>query len=131
VAEQRPSKSRELVADLISREPSEKELAERYGKRPELRMRADAPAVTVTDSTPAKEVLAGIEAEESGALVVQNSDGAPAAVVVSVDRYLGLVGTELARSSPWTATLDGTFAPKEKSFQAAHVEQVDPSQRWI
>jgi hypothetical protein len=131
MTEPRPSKSRELVADLISREPSDKELAERYGKRPELRLRTDAPAVTVTDSTPAREVLAGIEAEESGALIVQSPDGAPAAVVVSIDRYLGLVGTELARSSPKIATLDGNIVPREEYFHAAHVEQVDPSQRWI
>jgi hypothetical protein len=120
----------ELVAQLMSRPISDEEMKRRGRIVPELRLREDAPAIAVTEATPAGQVINSINDEPSGAVIVRQSDGAAAAVVVSLDRYMDLVGKELAMTASKVVALDGHVVPEPEAFSASHVEQVNPHDPW-
>jgi hypothetical protein len=130
MGEPQRGKATKALEQLMSRQLSEEEIARRKPTIPDLRLREDAPAIAVDEATPFGQVLVGINNETSGALVVRRADGAPAAVVMSLDRYMGLVGLELANTARKVATLDGRLVPAEEAFAASHVEQIDPQAAW-
>jgi hypothetical protein len=125
----RRGRATEVVAQLMLRPISDEEMARR-GRIPELRLREDAPAIAVTEATPAGRVIDSINDERSGAVIVRQNGGAAAAVVVSLDRYMDLVGKELAMTASRVATLDGRVVPSQEAFSASHVEQVNPHDIW-
>jgi hypothetical protein len=126
----RRGRATEVVAQLMLRPISEEEVARRGSIIPELRLREDAPAIAVTETTPARQVINSINDERSGAVIVRQNDGTAAAVVVSLDRYMDLVGKELATTASRVATLDGRVVPPQEAFSASHVEQVNPHDPW-
>jgi hypothetical protein len=130
MSETRRGKATEIEEQLLSRPISEEERARRNPQLPRLRLTEDAPATNVDNASPVARVLADLDDEPSGAVVARRRDGSLAAVVVTVDRYLALVGKELTASDLKQATLDGDIAPADEALAAAHVEQIDPAERW-
>jgi hypothetical protein len=125
----RKGKATELLDDLMSHPLSPEEVARRQPHIPELRLRDDTPAVEIAETTRVQDVLGRLEDTDS--LALRNSAAEPLAVVISVERYLELVGKELARD-PWhkVGTLDGRVVPRDEDLAAGHVEQVDPTAPW-
>lgn len=124
------SKASELADDLVRRPLSEKEMASRHPKVPELRLRPDAPVMEIDEITPVKDALGQLRSEGIGAMALRESGGDATVVVIPVERYLELVGKELATDSPMVGTLDGRVMPAESAFVASYVEQVDPGDIW-
>jgi hypothetical protein len=124
-------KASELDDFLERRRLTPEEEARRHGLRPELRLRADAPAIELEQATPVDDALAELRSKDLGALALRKPTGEIAAMLVTAERYLELVGTELARGSDMEVTIHGRFAPVESAFNKAYVEQVDPHEPWI
>lgn len=123
-------KASKAMEELLSRPLSPEAIAARGPKIPALKLKADAPAISASEATSVAHVLSGLAAEQTGALVVRTPDGNPGAVVLSLDRYITLVGEELATTAKRVATLDGRLVPSEEAFAATHVEPVDPQESW-
>lgn len=130
MTEPRRSKASELADDLTRRELSDREWESRHPKVPELRLRADAPAIAIDEVTPVTDALKRLRGEAVGAMALRQADGHSTAVVIPVERYLELVGKELASGSRWVGTLDGQIVPVESAFAESYVEQVDPNETW-
>ena len=130
MAEQRrPIRASERARELVSGELPEEERRQRGLLLPELRLRADAPAIEIDDATPVAQALAYLGIDETGMLALRGISGEPKAIVLSAKRYLELAGKEI-NSSRRATTLDGRLAPVEAAFDRAHVEQVNPSESW-
>jgi hypothetical protein len=127
--QQRPIHVSERVRELVSGELPEEERRRRGLLLPELRLRADTPAVEVDSATPVTEALSGLGAE-TDTLAIREQHGEPQAIVLSVERYLELAGKEI-HSAPKIGTLDGRIMPQEATFSRAHVEQVNPNENWF
>ena len=123
-------KASELDDYLDKRTLTSDEIAERHPKVPELRLRADVPAVEIDETTPASSVIAHLRDENVGTVALREPDTSAAVIVISIERYLDLVGKELA-SDPFNKEvgLNG-IAPTEAALAASHVEQVNPSDTW-
>jgi hypothetical protein len=126
---ERRSKASELVDDLMQRSPSAQARAERHPKVPELRLRADTPALEVTDATPVSDALEELRSQGLGTIALRSPDAEPTAVVLSVERYLELAGKELLNGVDMVAR-DGIMVPSESAFAISHVEQVNPNDTW-
>lgn len=126
------SKASKIVDDLTSHPLTSEEMAKRRGSRPELRVRSDAPSIEINETTPAAETIARLEARHTDTLALREPGGEAKAVVLSIERYLELIGTELA-TDPFNkvATLDGRITPSDTAVAAAYVEQVDPTDTWM
>lgn len=124
------SKSSELVDDLMRHPLTSEEIAERRGKHPELRLRPDAPAVEVDATTRVQDVVARLASEDVGCVALRDASAGVTAMVMPVERYLELVGTELATDPNKVATLDGDLAPTAAATAASYVEQVNPRDTW-
>jgi hypothetical protein len=124
-------KAEELVDDLMRRSLTPEEEAAKHPRVPELRLRADAPAVDINKTTHIRDVLSRLQDKDVGGVALRDPSTGPVAVVVPVERYLDLVGKELANDpSNKVGTLDGHIAPAETAIAASYVEQVNPSDTW-
>ena len=125
--EWRPGKATEMDAALAQRRLTPEEIEEQSGKRLELRLRNDMPAVEVRETTPAREILEYLGREDVGGVALRDPDSGVKAVVVPVERYLELAGAELA-SNPFNkeGRLDGRIGLTKASLAASHVEEADP-----
>jgi len=123
-------KAEDLADDLMRHPLMPEEIAARYPQFPELRLRADAPAVVVDEATRVRDVVGRLQSEDVGSIALRNPDGGVTAMVVPVERYLELVGTQLATDPNKVATLDGRLMPSEVSIAASYVEQVNPRDTW-
>lgn len=131
MAERQPSKASEVVDDLMQRPLTPEEIAKRYPKVEDLRLRADAPVVEIDDTTPVKGVIDRLAGEDAGIVAVREAGvDSAVAVVLPIERYLELAGKELAGFSSKVATLDGRLVPVEEAFATSHVEQADPDATW-
>jgi hypothetical protein len=130
MSETRRGKATEIEEQILARPISDEERARRNPQLPRLRLAEDVPATNVDNASPVAQVLADLDDEPSGAVVARRRDGSLAAVVVTIDRYLALVGKELSVSGRKQATLHGDIAPSNEALAAAHVEQIDPAERW-
>ena len=131
--EWKPGKATEFDEAMAGRTLTQEEMDEwRGGKRPELRLRSDAPSVEVDEATHAQEAIDKLRDGDISGLALRNSEGVVAAMMVPVERYLELVSAELA-SDPFNkeAHLDGRITPTEAAFAASSVEQVDPHATWV
>jgi hypothetical protein len=125
-------KATEFVDYLLSHPLTPADIEKIRGKRPELRLRADAPSVTVDDTMRAQEVTERLQADDTELIALRDSEtGKVTAVALPLARYLQLVGTELA-AEPFNkeATLDGRIVPSDDAFAASYVEQVNPADSW-
>lgn len=121
MAEQPPrSKASEVVEQLRRRAAPKEER-----KLPELRLRADAPALAIDETTPAQGVLDRLRISEVGALALREPDAEPAAVVISAERYLELIGKELLTDRSTIAS-NGRRMLMESALAGSYVEQVNP-----
>jgi hypothetical protein len=127
----RRSPAREVTDDLLQRSLTPEQIAAR-DRRPDLHLRADVPTVEVDETTRAKGVLEKLQGEAG--LVALGEQAGISAVVVPIERYLELVGSQLKydpsiEREGRTATFD--IAPTEGAMEASHVEQVRPSDTWL
>jgi hypothetical protein len=122
-------KATELVRRISERTLTEEEMAARRPKVPELRLRPDA-MVVVDDHTPARDLLDRLTTEGARSMKVEYGEGdsCTEAVLVPVDRYVHLVGINLATSGEVEALLDGRLVPS--GLDQADVEPVDPNASW-
>jgi hypothetical protein len=126
------SKASELADDLMSHPLTPEEIAARYPRVPELRLRADAPTVEINETTRARDILERVRSENVGSIALRESAAGITAVVIPVERYLELVGKELATDpSNKVGTLDGQIRPTDAAIAASHVEQVNPDDSWL
>jgi hypothetical protein len=117
--------------DYQDRHPlTPEKVAARYPKVPELRLRADVPAVEIDEATTASNVLAHMRSENVGTIALHEPIVNVTAVVMPVERYLELVGSELANDPFHKEAGPRGIAPTEAALAAVHVEQVDPSDTW-
>ena len=93
--EWKPGKATALEEALAQIRLTPEEIAERRGNRPEVRLRADVPAVEVGMVTRAREVVNRLQGDDISTLVLRMPNGEVAAVVVPVERYLDLASLEL------------------------------------
>jgi len=130
MTEQRPTKASKVVDRLMSRKLSPREIAERYPQAPELRLRADAPAVEIDETTPVVDVLERLGNSDIGALALRPRGADPTAVVVPIERYLELVGKELLHSRGKVVGASNDFRPPDAALETVSVELVDPAAVW-
>lgn len=123
-------KASELDDFLEGRSLTPEEVTARHPKVPELRLRADVPAVEIDGATTASNVLAHMRSENVGTIALHEPSVNVTAVVMPVERYLELVGTELANDPFHKEAGPRGIAPTEAALAAVHVEQVDPSDTW-
>jgi hypothetical protein len=99
-------------------------------ERPQLRLRADVPSVEVSETTRVQEILSRLDSEDTRRVLLSSPEAGVTAVVVPIDRYIDLVGTELEFevSHSGQALLDGRIEPTE--LATSDVEQVDPQATW-
>lgn len=129
MAEKPRSKASQFLDELAQRSPSPESVAAMSPRVPELRLRADAPSLEINGSTLVSNAVAQLRSETVGAIVLREPGAEPTAVVMPVERYLELVGTELVNDSPKEAR-GGGLAPRAAALEAVYVEQVDPSGTW-
>lgn len=115
------SKASEVVDRIRQHVPKE------VKKLPELRLRADAPVLEVDAATPAQAALDRLQASEVGALALRAPDAEPTAVVISVERYLELIGKELLTGRSTIAS-QGRIILRESALAGSFVEQVNPDE---
>ena len=123
------SNASELVDDLLNRPLTPEEVAAKYPKVPELRLRPDAPGVTVDDNTLGSEIVERLGEKDS--LALYDHSGAARAIVLPLERYIQLVGTELVNDPRNNvATPDGRISPTDEALAASYVEQVNREDTW-
>ena len=130
MAERQRSKAGDVVEDLMRNPLTPEELARRYPRVEELRLRPDAPTAEIDEALPAKEVVERLRSEDVGVIALRGQGSDAAAVIIPVERYLELAGKELAGFSERVGTLDGRMVPVESAFEASYVEPVDPDATW-
>ena len=130
MAEQPKSKAAQLREDLMRYPLTSEEVAQRYPKVEALQLRSDAPSVEIDDALPVKRVIEQLRSEGVGAIALHEQGSDPTAVIIPVERYLELVGKELAGYTALVGTLDGRLIPVESAFAASYVEPVDPDATW-
>jgi hypothetical protein len=130
MAEQPKSKAAQLREDLMRHPLTPEEVAQRYPKVEALRLRSDAPSVEIDDALPAKRVIEQLQSEDVDAIALHEQGSDPTAVIIPVERYLELVGKELAGYTELVGTLDGRLIPPGPAFAASYVEPVDPDATW-
>lgn len=124
-------KANELGDDLLSHPLTPEERAAKYPKVPELRLRADAPAAEVDENTRVQEVVKRLQSEAAPIIALRDMATGATAVVMPVERYLQLVGTELVNDPlNQVGGLEGHIAPTDAALRASHIEQVNPSETW-
>lgn len=107
------------------------EIAERYPALPELRLRADAPALEIDETTTVMDALERLESSDIGALALRTPRGTdPTALIIPVERYLELVGKELLHSPSKVVGESNDFTPPDAALEAVNVEQVDAAANW-
>ncbi|HEV3323793.1 MAG TPA: hypothetical protein VG147_16575 [Solirubrobacteraceae bacterium] len=127
MVEQRQTKASKLEDELSRHSVS----PEWRRKPPALRLRADTPELRVEAATRISDALARLRDSEVDMLSLRPDGSEPTAIVMPVERYLALVGSEMFHSSNGKiATTDGDFRPGDDVMEAAHVEQVDPTEPW-
>lgn len=127
--EWKPGKATALDDALAQRELTAEEIAERRGMRPEMRLRADVPAIEVGMVTRAREVVERLQGDDLSTLALRTPNGEVAAMVVPVERYLNLASLEL-KAGPKEGRFDARIMPSDAALEAAGVEQVDPNATW-
>jgi len=130
MSERPKSKARDAVEDLMRNPLTPEELAHRYPKVEELRLRPDAPTAEIDEALPVKEVIERLRSEDVGVIALRESGSDATVVIVPVERYLELASKELAGYSERVGTLDGRMIPVESAFEASYVEPVDPDATW-
>jgi hypothetical protein len=121
----------DVLAYLAGRELSPTEQARRHPPVPELRLRADIPAVDIAEATAVSEALEELRSQAVGTIALRERDAEPTAVVLSVERYLELAGKELIRDEyNKISRADHVVVPTESAFSALHVEPVNPDDTW-
>jgi hypothetical protein len=101
----------------------------RHPRHPKLRLKEDVDTVEVAPDTPVAEVFERMASDGQHRVALRRPDGEISAVVIPVERYVQLIGTELAGSTYTVADRGGRVAPA--GLLASDVEQVDPQQSWI
>jgi hypothetical protein len=120
-----------VMDELMQNPLTQEEQAARYLGVPELRLRADTPTVDVDETTRVQGVLARLHGEDTRSLALRDRGAAISAVVIPVERYLELVGIQLAKDpSIQRDTSTGSIAPTGTALAASHVEQVHPRDTW-
>lgn len=129
MSEGEPTKASKAREDLMSRQVSPEDMARRHPKIAELRLREDAPSIEFGRVTP--EIIEHAQGEGISAITLKERGQEPTVVVLSIDRYLELVGKELASSyTEKVGRLDGHIVPVESALTDSHVETVDPNETW-
>jgi hypothetical protein len=118
------SKANQLADDLVRGSLSKAEQVRRGLLRPALRLSRDAPSITINEATSATQALAEAAEEQRDVLALRKLNGDPIAVVLSVDRYLELVGHELANAPKMG--IAGRLTPEATAFTKSYVEPADP-----
>jgi hypothetical protein len=130
MAEKRTTAS-EVLERLRNRELSPRQLARMYPRVPDLRLRADTPTLDVTEATAVGDALKELQAQGIGTMALREQGAGPTAVVLSVERYLELVGTQLIRDEySKIMRVDHVVVPTDEAFAALHVEPVNPNDTW-
>jgi hypothetical protein len=125
------SKAGDVLRHLMSRELSPRQQAQRHPRVPALRLRADTPTLDVTETTAVGDALKELQAQGVGTMALREQGTESTAVVLSVERYLELVGKELIRNEyNKEMRIDHVVVPTEEAFAASHVEPVNPDDTW-
>lgn len=121
MVERKPSKASRAVEDFMygGNEP-------RKSKLPELRLRSDMPTVAVSDKMPIADVVEQLESEGVSAIALREPSSDATTVMLTVERYLELVGKVLVGQRTGVVNSYGQFVPPESDFADAYVEQVNP-----
>jgi hypothetical protein len=132
MAEKR-SKAQEVLEVFMSRPLSVREQARRNPKPPALRLRADAPALEATETTPLSDALVELRSRDVGVIALREPDAKPAAVVIPVERYCELVGKEILHGdgNKIMRAEDHVVEPSESVLADAYVEVVNPDETWM
>jgi hypothetical protein len=130
MTEQRRSKASELREDLMRHPLTSEELARKYPKVEELRLRSDVPTAEIDNALPVKEVVKRLRSEDVGIVALREPESDTTAVVIPIERYLELAGKELASHSERVGTLDGRIIPVDSAFAASHVAPINPNATW-
>jgi hypothetical protein len=118
----------ETLKTLMNRPLSPRQLAEKG--LPVLRLRDDAPSIDSSGAIPIRDAAAELHRRRVGALAVRAPDGEPLAVMLSVDRYLELVGKELVNGDQKELQSDGRIVPTDAAFAVSYVEAVNLGDNW-
>jgi len=108
------------IAERLSQLPPE----DRGPKKPELRLKPDL-EVEISDNETLNRTVQILGAGEVRNVLVKVLEGQ--AVLVPVERYVDLVGTELATDPNKLATTHGLVPD---GLESSEVEPVDPEARW-
>lgn len=131
MSERRRTQAGQLVEDLMNSPSSPEETARRYPRAPKLRLRADTPAVDIDETTSATSVVKQLQGERLDTAVIRETGAQAVAVLLPVERYLELVGNELARRHhDLIVGPHGDFRPQDSALAELHVEQIDPNEKW-
>jgi hypothetical protein len=130
MAEKR-TRASDVREHLISRPLSAREQARRNPKPPALRLRADAPALEVTQTAPLSDALTELRSRDVGVIALREPGIEPAAVVIPIERYFELVGEEILHGDGnKIMRTDHVVVPNESALAAAYVEVVNPDETW-
>jgi hypothetical protein len=121
-----PKRRASEIARHFAEHPHEPE--DRPG-RPELRVREDAPTVTVDSLTAVEVAINQLGAEPNG-VVLRGQDGEIKAVMLSPERYADLAGVMIKAERQFVAASGAGFQPQSEDLEELMVEQVDPAAGW-
>jgi hypothetical protein len=111
----------------MERPLTDEQIAARRPQVPELKLKPDVVIESLDEDRIVDALRALVRNEVRNVLLKDRSSGHEA-VLVPVDRYAMLVGTELASTSMYEVLPVGRVEPQ--GFQASEVEMADPAASW-
>jgi len=114
------------LARYLAEHPSDSGEQQQRKSRPELKLKPDA--VIEVDGGRVADALAALTRREVRNVVVKDGATNFAGVLVPIDRYVDLVGTELESARQLHVREDGRLEPA--GLQPSEVELVDPATSW-
>lgn len=120
-------KASELAKHLREHPLEPHEEAARRGARPELKLKPDS-VVEAPVEGEIGDALAAIGRRELRNVLLRDTATGMEGVLVPVDRYVELVGTELESTSQLHVRPDGQYEPA--GLRTSEIEIVDPTAGW-
>jgi hypothetical protein len=105
------------------------ERAHPHPGRPEVRLRADTPAIDVTDETLVREAVGKISSGDYGVALRDHGTGEVKAMLVPVERYVEMASATMEGDAhfEWTGR---ELVPQRAALDALHIEQSNSQAPW-
>lgn len=117
--------------DARAKTLSQEEIDERKGNhRPALQLRQDVLSQALAPTARVEDVLKHLGGETLDHVALHDPTSGVTAVAVPLERYLQLIGADVADRDQLEVGLDGRMLPSDATLAASGVEQVDRQAPW-